>query len=436
MTITRRKAREKKVATDLFNKMLFEFIGFESANYTHANGYVIYKPEVHELYGKLNARWRHFVSNNKSNPKRRVNYKIDAMSHTMDDHIMRHRKHTYTEYLKKYTLNAYALQLTDQEAQEAFDLKINPEDNARLIALKKYHMHLIEIPDINYKVSIPECMDELNREQFEYFAEILLQLHDKEINVDDVKTRMALKLLKVKSPANDYRKMNTSEVAAINENLFKVAELLDYFFIEEDDKVKVNLAFTRNFIGHLNVQFVRMLKKRLYGPGNGLTDISFLEYKDASLYYRQYLQANDEADLNRMIAVLYRPKNIFTGHKKKYRAEKLEKRARMVGKLPLHTRFAIYLFFMACEEFLRYGSIQIDGQEIKLHLLYEETLREKQKKQKRKYDANTGLSGVAMSLAETGIFGPIDKVFDQNLYDVLLLMYKQRVEYLNQLENS
>ena len=46
------------------------------------------------------------------------------------------------------------------------------------------------------------------------------------------------------------------------------------------------------------------------------------------------------------------------------------------------------------------------------------------------------LDGVALSLAATGIFGPIERVYSQNLYDVLLLLYKQRVDYLNQLENT
>lgn len=73
---------------------------------------------------------------------------------------------------------------------------------------------------------------------------------------------------------------------------------------------------------------------------------------------------------------------------------------------------------------------------INLKLLYETTIKEKQLNKKQKYDSNTGLAGIALSLAGTGIFGAIDKVYNQNLYDVIVLLYKQRIEYLNNLENT
>jgi len=52
-----------------------------------------------------------------------------------------------------------------------------------------------------------------------------------------------------------------------------------------------------------------------------------------------------------------------------------------------------------------------------------------------KHKDETGLTGLANSLAKTGIYGTVDKVYSQNLYDVLILLYQQRIEYLNQLDN-
>ena len=434
MSLTRRKSREKKTAINYFNKLLFEFIGIESANHTHHNGTVFYEDVVSSEYERLDKKWHIYVDNVRHNSKKTVKYKPDALAKSMNEHMQKHRKHVYVEYVLKLLKEQYSIEEKYTNIIGYYNEKRKPQETARIIAIKNYAMYFIEIPDINYSINIPEMMDEMNRDQFVYFAGLTLKLYAGEITLTDHKTKMALKFLKVKP--EKYKKQDDEAQAVIDENIFRITELLDYFFIEEDDKLKVNLAFTRNLIHNLNVNFVLKLKRKLYGPDNALININFREYKDASYYYRKYMERNDEADLNRMIAVLYRPRNLLTGRKIRYKPEKLEKRAARIGRLPLEERFAVYLFFMACEEHLRYGTITVDGVTIELKLLYEETLKEKQKKQKRKYDINTGLSGVALSLAETGIFGPLEHVYEQNLYDVLLLMYKQRVEYLNQLENS
>jgi hypothetical protein len=292
-------------------------------------------------------------------------------------------------------------------------------------------MHTIEIPDINFKVEIASQMQELTDEQFQYFVGLLLQYQALEITLPDIKVAMVLKMLGVHNGHNNYNNLPTEAKMYVTDNVNRIIELLDFLFVPEGDKIAVNLAFTRNFVRQLNVQNVL----KLYGPADALTDITFLEYKDAGTYYRAYQKTGNEADLNKLVAVLYRPKN-WLGKKKPYVPEQMHVREARIAKLPLNVRFSVFLFFQACENFLRTASIEIDGQDINLQLLYETTLTEKQKGKTPKYENNTGLAGVALSLAATGIFGPIEKVYSQNLYDVLVLLYKQRVEYLNLLENN
>lgn len=290
-------------------------------------------------------------------------------------------------------------------------------------------MHLIEIPDIKFKKEIPSEISEMTEAQFVHFADLYIRFSEKQISFHDLKVSMVMKLLDVNNGFRNYEKLKESVQVRISENINRITELLDYLFVIEDDKLSLNLAFTRNFVGQLGVQKVLML----YGPSDALTDISFLEYKDANTHYRAYLKTKNEADLNHLIAVLYRPKT-FMGKKVKYKPELIERRVKLISKIPLSIRYAIFLFYLASENFLQHGTVTIDGEEINMKLLYETTLEEKKHDEKPKYEAKTGLAGVALSLAGTGIFGTIEKVYEQNLYDVRVLLYKQRVEYLNRLE--
>ena len=287
-------------------------------------------------------------------------------------------------------------------------------------------MHTIEIPDINFSREIASEMSELTDEQFIYFAGLCYQFAGKEITLSDLRTSMAIKMLSIN--AKGFELLPESAKMDISENMHRITELLDFLFESEGDGLTYNLNFTRNFIPSIRIR--PWLK--LEGPAAGLTDITFLQYKDANNYYRAFQENQDEADLNRLVAVLYLPTDF--GRKHKYHPELAAFFYRHISKLPIAIRWGIFLFYAACERYLRYGTIEVDGQEIDLEILYTETLREKQKAKKPKYDSKAGLAGVALSLAGTGIFGPIEKVYEQNLYDVLLLLYKQRIEYLNQLE--
>ena len=292
-------------------------------------------------------------------------------------------------------------------------------------------MHTIEILEINFKVDFPSEMQEFTNDQFVFLAGLMLKMHAGEINLTDLYTAMILKILGVTNGYNDYDRLTDEAKLFVSDNVNRMADLLNFVFAEDDGKISLNMGFTRNFVPHLAVKNVRTW----YGPADALTDCTFLEYKDAGTYYRTYLKTNDESDLNRLVAVLYRPKD-WRGNKIAYNADLIESRATKIVDVPLAKRFAIFLFFQSIENYLRTATLEVDGQEISLELLYETTLIEKQKNKPVKYENKTGLAGVALSLAATGIFGPIERVYSQNLYDVLLLLYKQRVEYLNQLENT
>lgn len=286
-------------------------------------------------------------------------------------------------------------------------------------------MHLIEIPDIKFSTRIPADIAELKPNDWVYFVALSLQMLAAQITVSELKTRMISRFLSLKT--GHYHRLKPETKLQISENLYRIGQLMDFLFDETDDgKLTYNLAFNKNLIPSLRIGL-----QKWRGPADMLTDLTFLEYKDANAAYLQFQKTEDEHYLNQLVAIIYRPGWL---RKPAYNAKGAAKRIKQVARWPYPLRWAIYLFYTACEQQLRSATIDIDGNEINLEILYTETIREKQKVKKPKYEANTGLAGVALALAGTGTFGPIESVYKQNLYDVILLLYKQRIEYLNELE--
>ena len=400
MTVARRQKREKAPANKLFTELFFEFIQVFSENSIEEHGNVFVDPIVWEKLQKLDNRWRYFC-NKPGNLIKKSNYKKE----------FKNRKEPYfkIDYLIN-EVNTYV-------------------DRFTMLKLDKYikkYMHTIEIPDANFLKEIPSEMEELSQEQFIGYAAEMAKLFAGDQSIDDFKTNLVFKFLDIKHSRKKYAELSKLSKLEIGENVYRVADLLDYFFEIDEEKVKVNLSWTKNFI--------RRIGWILRGPENALTDITFQEYKDANNFFRDYSKTKSEESLNRLVAVLYRPK--FLLWKWRYKPGWFfEKRSKLLSRVPFAKRFGVYLFYSACEEFLRTGTFQADGTDINLKILYEQTVKEKKLQDKVKYKDDTGLTGLAYSLAKTGIYGDVQKVFNQNLYDVLVLLYQQRIEYLNQLEN-
>jgi hypothetical protein len=286
-------------------------------------------------------------------------------------------------------------------------------------------MHQIEIPDIKFSTQIPSEIAELSTKDWIYFVGESLKMLAGNLSIVELKAQMLRRFLNLKT--GSFNRLKPETKLQISENMFRLGQLIDFLFDENDDgRLTYNLAFNKNLIPKF------WFKLRLWrGPADMLTDFTFLEYKDANAAYNSYQKTEDVAYLNQLVATIYRPAYL---RKPKYKPESVAKRLKRVEQMPYALRWAIFLFYSACEQQLRTATIDIDGNAIDLELLYTETVREKQKVKKPKYEANTGLAGVALALAGTGAFGPIDKVYQQNLYDVILLLYKQRIEYLNELE--
>jgi hypothetical protein len=424
--VKRQSSRGQELFDKLFNRFSADFID----NSQFREGLIYTDSGVWTRFDALDRQWKRFTNNAQANREYIVSFKHTALMDKAKNYVEQITSNVWALYLSAHINRKYGF-FFDKDFLKGY-LKghfTNPPDPKDVIhSIITQHMNKIEIPDIHFRVNIPSQLEEMTKEQYLFYSERILQFYNKDISMTDFLTYMAMKFLGIRFNRRKYNLLRDEEKLQVCDNMNRVTELLGYFFQnDEQGHVTLNLSCVKNFIP----DFRRGLF-RYSGPADALTDITFLEYKDANHFYTEYSVTKEESALDNLVAVLYRPRRF---RKKVPYNGNTDKRAKAMHKLPYPVKFGIYLFYASCEKFLREGSFKADQADINLRMLYETTPKEQRLKKKDKWQDQTGLSGLAISLAQTGIFGKLDDVYRQNLYDVLVLLYKQRIDYLNQIEN-
>lgn len=98
---------------------------------------------------------------------------------------------------------------------------------------------------------------------------------------------------------------------------------------------------------------------RLAGPGDWLAGVLVWEFANAEAQLRKWISSQAEADLNRLVAVLYRPRRwlwwlrqLSPTHagdcRQAFNEKRVAARARRVARLPLVERQAVLLYYLGC----------------------------------------------------------------------------------------
>jgi hypothetical protein len=275
-------------------------------------------------------------------------------------------------------------------------------------------MHTLTFIESGEVWEYPSAADEFTTKQWLGFIELLLLNQSNAITTDDFKTRMALLLLNIDYPLLNHLKKRPKALENIYINLARVAETVDSFFevieIEGKNSLVPIIKSTTNLLPVIKTPW---FKKNLHGPNDALYNITYHEYIEAHTHYVAFVKNHDDNDLNMLVATLYRPK------KQKFNEELVVKQAKQIAKLPYHIRYSVYLFFRSCENFFQTGTIDINGVEVDLKVLYEPDPDAPNIK-------GIGMLGVLFELAQSGVFGNVDQTANRNLYEVLARLYQMR----------
>lgn len=270
-------------------------------------------------------------------------------------------------------------------------------------------------------------MHELNPEQFQKLVRYYLKYMNKLISYHQLKSACAYIVLNMEMGLK--KPLTTAQRETMAENIFMIGEACDSFFDLKQEEETIIFQLKHNFVNNLIPQF-KHKRTVYYGPKDALENATWGEYLSAYLNFQLYVTTQENKYLLRLIASLYRPSRRFHWLKSFRRnddhvkqipfAESLvERYAQELEGLDPAIAHGIFLWFRGCQEFIATGTIELEGNEIDLSILFG---GEESKEPKGK--AGLGLTGITYTLAEEGTFGTVDEVQKQNLYTVLLKLYQ------------
>ncbi|MDO7849238.1 hypothetical protein Q5H92_22935 [Hymenobacter sp. M29] len=119
---------------------------------------------------------------------------------------------------------------------------------------------------------------------------------------------------------------------------------------------------TEQLLPHLPyLKWYQGLGCRYFGPRENFRNLSFAEFIFADAFFLRYLQTNDETQLDRLVATLYRPQRAgyaplapdYAGDRREpFNENLLDARARHVARLEHHVKYAVMLWYRGCRKAL------------------------------------------------------------------------------------
>jgi len=300
-------------------------------------------------------------------------------------------------------------------------------------------MHRIEIPAINYKSEFAGKWEELTPRQVLYACYLLELVQAKELHPIAFKKLMIDRLLNRVNKAKKVTpidvlegkigKKNADDVLNYWANEAKLTEAMDFFFKikkekegTEDENVSYEIypEFTDNLLPYVKIGRLH------YGPAGMLSNLTLAEMKEC-------IVCCDDGLHNRLAAILYRPRKRWLWLKKltgkydgndreEFKPFDLDRKEKQMAKIP-GMGFYCYLFFNSVLNYIYSQPLKIDGKEYNFSVLIKNDNPDSDN-QRSDETESLGFTGVMYALAETGIFGDIEKTAKANIYDVFVSLYR------------
>jgi hypothetical protein len=285
-------------------------------------------------------------------------------------------------------------------------------------------MHLIEIPERNIKRFIPEDLSECDKSQYINISSLIYKYTVGKIDYDLFKTQALYYLLNMKHVTGDVKE----EIKKYT-NITILSDLLESFFeTDTDGKKIIKQYYIKN-----PIHIVSNGLKKWYGPTDEFQNVNFGEYVDGLNHYEDFHETGEAQYLYYLMATFYRPSKIFLAIKKltynynkdprkKYNTDALFKISSQLKQFPIGIPFGFYLLFASFQKYLTTASFWIQGREINLSLLYQNS----ETQDTKSTIPGIGLRSMLYTMAESGVFGTLEEVRNTSLYEVLIRMYDMR----------
>jgi hypothetical protein len=271
-------------------------------------------------------------------------------------------------------------------------------------------MITLEIPETKRKIYFPEDLEECNGQQYAEACMLIYRYRHENLSYEDFRVEMVYKLLNLKK---GKRKLDEEQKEDMLSNIYMLSTFVDSFFEkDEEGRLIIKQYYIKNHSPVIKDAF-----KKWYGPADEFNDIDFGQYIDALNVY-SHLEKQPESDLMyKLMAIFYRQKG------QKYSAQLAEKNVKHLKFIYFGRVYGFFLLFASFQNYLFSATVFYQGQELDLSILFSE------KEDDTKYKSpipGIGMLSIANQLAESGVYGPIEKVRRTNFWEIMLGLYDVR----------
>lgn len=276
-------------------------------------------------------------------------------------------------------------------------------------------MNTVTIRDSGQTVNVPSSWDEMTPKQVRDTFRIFHHCVSKGLSPLDFNVRILYKLLRVrrtlKAAIQDLSGSEASFRRA--ENVYLLCEQLLGFLFSDD---QATLSYD-SFTNPMPVAWSGL--RRLHGPDDLLQDLTFGEFRHASVAVNRFFKSRDVADLDEMVAFLYR-----TGARRANRAGRkvaeidnrnVSRHVQRAKHLRPWAKNLIMMWFSNCLRFLQSGTLELDGETVDMAALFAG-------------DGHTqgpsfSWNDMLVELAKENMIGNMDRVDEEPLFSVLSIMW-------------
>jgi hypothetical protein len=336
-------------------------------------------------------------------------------------------------------------------------------------------MLTLEIPEKNIKLQMPESLAECTQKQYVDVCFFLLNYQSQIIDFEQLKVMCVYKLLGLKYTKKS--RLADEDKLHMQTNIILIGKYIENYFVkDQEDRLTIKLDFLHNPIPSVKYKF-----RTYYGPTDFFQNISWGEYCEGLEYFIKFLnpQEKSKADLARLqeersnfwgedaemdaqIESLSRQIYFENQKKSRYLRElfacfyrrrdkgkpkidnpqfdcrlpfdklKIFEQSEKFVRIDTGVLYGFFLFFLSFQSYLDKAQITVGGNTLDLSLLFERQPDEQIETAEK--IPGIGMLSLTYTMAETGVFGDVEKVNTMPFWDVILRLYDIRKRDLEEKE--
>ena len=260
--------------------------------------------------------------------------------------------------------------------------------------------------------SIPETLEELDREQYIELLKLSAAMMQGYIRPDTFRVKWISRLLGLKADYTIYRPEIVAEVDA-------QLEKLDGFFIYKDidgggrsvtPRLTTGKQMLREYAGWI-------------GPGDMLDGMTFGDFTDCLIILSMIKRSADEDGTEKELSELYEELT-----RKMYRPVVNIPKGKPVPVPPALLVLHAFNLFSAVWMQIVNEPVNINGEDVSFSILFNSA---GDAQGRHGTNDRTGWKGITFEVAASGVFGAMDSVNNTPFWDVLLYLYKCKYEHIH-----